>query len=473
MCALQSRRLLIPSMALALLLAMGFMTAVWFGFSLWDLFSYGWRQRSYSDQLVFTVEGEPLLSTHLPDNPTPQTRTLDGKLVEDPQVTAASGGDLPPGGQEERTLPGWNYRIAGFLPQPPSFNYWYLVQDRDPSSLAYFVGYDPPSKRVVGYVGKKGYRTAVPATDEQFLIRGTLSGAYSPSIGTFGHEPYRYGETERYLFLVADGALHKIDLAAQSVDAVAMPDRVISIGKYEQLRLVEGKREPEYERRILVRLPNALHILTLEGEPLQIVPLAESFQDRALTLLGTTTGEFLLEARSMDDHYAPLDLYRLSPDGEVLKHQQASVSKRPEPPGVGTRFGMAAVLSVPMLYAFLAYMDEMGRLDEGRRGVAEAASAVIANNWAPVIALLLVSGASALYAYRRQRGIDPRNAKGWAIFVFLLGPPGLVGYLLHRPWPARSVCSYCGKSVPRDRATCLACGEEFLAPALRGIEVFA
>jgi hypothetical protein len=118
-------------------------------------------------------------------------------------------------------------------------------------------------------------------------------------------------------------------------------------------------------------------------------------------------------------------------------------------------------------------MDETGRSDEGKWSFADTASAAIAYTWAPFSVLLLVCGLAAYYTYRRQRSLDPRTATGWAILVFVLGPPGLVGYLLHGQWPARAVCSFCGKSVPRDRATCLACGEEFFAPALRGIEVFA
>jgi predicted amidophosphoribosyltransferase len=57
--------------------------------------------------------------------------------------------------------------------------------------------------------------------------------------------------------------------------------------------------------------------------------------------------------------------------------------------------------------------------------------------------------------------------------VFLFGVPMYLGYLAHRDWPARIACPVCGQPAPRDRETCLACGEPFAPPAPKGIEVFA
>jgi hypothetical protein len=79
----------------------------------------------------------------------------------------------------------------------------------------------------------------------------------------------------------------------------------------------------------------------------------------------------------------------------------------------------------------------------------------------------------AAWCYRRHRRFEERGALVWAAFVFLTGPAGIVGYLLHRRWPASERCAACGTVVPRDREECLACEAQFPPPAPEGIEIFA
>jgi hypothetical protein len=85
----------------------------------------------------------------------------------------------------------------------------------------------------------------------------------------------------------------------------------------------------------------------------------------------------------------------------------------------------------------------------------------------------MLSAVFAAIAYRRQRALADAGAWIWAVLVFVLGPPGFVGYLAHRRWPAKTPCEHCGAVVPRDRDACRRCGVEFPPPALRGMEVFA
>lgn len=81
---------------------------------------------------------------------------------------------------------------------------------------------------------------------------------------------------------------------------------------------------------------------------------------------------------------------------------------------------------------------------------------------------------------RLAESLNPRslevlelNLEEAFIFVLLFGPPGFLGYLFSRHWPARQACPACGASVPRDRPSCFACGSDFPEPAGKGIEVFA
>jgi hypothetical protein len=93
--------------------------------------------------------------------------------------------------------------------------------------------------------------------------------------------------------------------------------------------------------------------------------------------------------------------------------------------------------------------------------------------WLPAALVGMLSAVFAVIAYRRQRALAGAGAWIWAALVFVLGPPGFVGYFVHRRWPARTPCEHCGAIVPRGRSTCRACAAEFPPPALHGIEIFA
>jgi hypothetical protein len=97
----------------------------------------------------------------------------------------------------------------------------------------------------------------------------------------------------------------------------------------------------------------------------------------------------------------------------------------------------------------------------------------LANYRLPMLAACSVSALVAIYFYRRHKLKAGRGALAWAIFIFIWGLPGIVGYLMHRNWPTTEVCQKCGKTSPRDRDACLHCTTAFPAPAMKGIEIFA
>jgi hypothetical protein len=92
--------------------------------------------------------------------------------------------------------------------------------------------------------------------------------------------------------------------------------------------------------------------------------------------------------------------------------------------------------------------------------------------WPATIVIGLLGVILAGLCCRRQRNYGLPWTRTWTVFVFLLGLPGYVAYRTHRAWPARLPCPNCGQKVPRDRPACFACGKDFSAPALKGIEVF-
>jgi hypothetical protein len=93
--------------------------------------------------------------------------------------------------------------------------------------------------------------------------------------------------------------------------------------------------------------------------------------------------------------------------------------------------------------------------------------------WPATMVVCAVGGVAGWLCYRRQRRYGLPWTRTLVAFVFLCGLPGLLAYYVYRPWPAMERCPSCGRSVPRDRPACFACGQEFPTPAAKGIEVFA
>jgi hypothetical protein len=61
---------------------------------------------------------------------------------------------------------------------------------------------------------------------------------------------------------------------------------------------------------------------------------------------------------------------------------------------------------------------------------------------------------------------------GWAVFVLLLGAPGVLAYLCLQEWPARDICSNCKKLRVVNHLQCEHCAAAFAPPEKTGTEIF-
>jgi hypothetical protein len=180
-----------------------------------------------------------------------------------------------------------------------------------------------------------------------------------------------------------------------------------------------------------------------------------------------------LEAVKPTDFYAPTTVVWVDPEGKQLRAASVQLRERNQEDPLQA-WALVSLLPVPALLAMLAVVTSVPSWNAG-------ASADFAVNfaervqafWLPMTVLMVLSAMLALLAYRRHRRYESRGAGAWAVFVLLLGPLGLVAYLLHRSWPVRTACEHCGRPTPRNHSQCLACNQTFPAPELRGIEVFA
>ncbi len=75
---------------------------------------------------------------------------------------------LPHGDFARLLAPCWSERIAGCSDYRKPPGAWVLVRDDRRPGHAFFVGYDTVSRAKIGYIGRKGFRNALPPSDEWF-----------------------------------------------------------------------------------------------------------------------------------------------------------------------------------------------------------------------------------------------------------------------------------------------------------------
>ncbi len=352
--------------------------------------------------------------------------------------------------------------------------YWYLIHDFQPDGTAYFVGYDALTRRQIGYFGRRGFSLTIPPEEDRIQIPFSLllGEGWTGRGGTRGEIPRYEPKRNNNILIISGDELLKINLSTQTIAPIPMPSKVITMGQYTQHLPVMGSAKFQEVDRVVVRLPDELQFLDFGGEPQGRLPIPPDLRDKSLTLRSVNPAEFIVESTS-GQRYAPHELTWISADGKVLRSANVDIYQRPVE-GDGDSWMITMIVPVPGLIAAFTPFDALNKVRNDEAPDMQTALQELIRRFAiPYALLLVVSLALAIWTYRRHRRYETDGAAAWAVFVLLLGPLGLVAYLVHRCWPPSTACEHCGCSVPRNRAACTQCREEFPAPAMRGIEVFA
>jgi hypothetical protein len=367
-------------------------------------------------------------------------RTLDGEPIEAPLVRAYAYGDLSTGDHRKAPHPFDRFTVMGYRIAGPPLTYWYLV--RQPTGRAYLVSFDPATRRPLRYVGKGGFREILPPVGEQFLLPEIF-----PDRTSEGTEPESYSDTK--ILVSSEGEVREIDWAAQTVRSLAVPQPVISLGEISRISLHEDR---DIARRSVpaLRFADRIGLLDPGIQLSRTLPIPALLLEREITVLETLEPDVVVygELENGETLIAWID-----ESGAIRREATARLSNVSEFSDRLNLFAVALPGPLMLLVRPLVWGDVTA--------------------WSGMLLACSIAAAGAVVAYRRQRRYDGGSAAAWATFVFLLGPAGLLGYLLHRQWPARASCEHCGKLVPRNRSTCLACAAEFSPPAMKGVEVFA
>jgi hypothetical protein len=455
-----------------------------------------WPQQVVREQVFVQEDGTPAIATTSNvDNDRVMSRvvrTLEGEVIEH-ETPLSSGSLMGPAFLQRYHNPGWDWtgHILSATDGRDPAQLWYVIHDGQLQGHAWLEGFDSVTRQRIGFIGRQGFRTEQLPPDELFPMDARLfrtGGTWVSSRWVSRQvDPYsparRTSRTGRLpewvVYLISGSQLLEIDLRARSVRTLIEDQGLISATVVEQAVSEGGADRLPFgaPQHLAVRSEDHLWIVDPNTGQRRQYPLSGDVRRANLEVYELSDGLLVRwwnwPAYDTDDEH----LVWLDQQGQVVRER--TITLRREPPLRTTRYGaeVAEVIAVPVP-ALLALgllvglpMDLMGR------GEAATYWEALATGWSRVgwdaVFVSLLTLIPAWWCLWRQRRYGQGSRVIWFVFVLLLGPPGLVGYLLHRRWPVREACPGCGQRVPRDRERCSACGQEFPAPPPTGIEVFA
>jgi len=447
------------------------------------------RKPTTYEQFLVRTDGTPAINTISHANYNNQNlRSLDGQPLE--RWGQLQSGNLPgPAQFDDRVLrTDWPSRIIRWDSDARgSPERWYLIDDARAQGHAWFEAFDTVTKQRIGYLGRRGFRTERLDAAEQFPFDsrlknvGSVTGWAYWGIANSLPGDWKPEGVDRIpgwkLFLVSEGSLWEIDLRRRSVRTLLRDGGLISAAVVEQANPANSYPQGPLNQQVAARSADQLWLVNPRTGATRQFPLRGDLRDAFLEVYGLSDG-VLLRATNQPDHYMQdsADLVWLDHEGKVVRErrvpvpvQQIAFSSDLDWP----RFATTA--PIPVLLGLGAFVIDP--LDKAERGLAASYTDALAgalDRWKwPMLLVASLALAAAAWCYRRHQSYGQPAAAAWAIFVLLLGLPGLLAYLAHRRWPVCLPCPACGQSVPRDRDACRACGQAFPPPPPNGIEVFA
>ena len=489
---MSKRNTVFRPLCLAIILTAG-LGVVWGAVSAWCVSlarQIGQGDRKY-EQISFRIDGTPLIATYEYDRFRHGTyRTLEGQpvpLEDSPEeVGYLQGARLrgpktrPPGLEWIE----WQRKVCSIADQGRPPIYWYFIHDGKPKGGGYFVGYNSKTKLLVEYIGSKGFVPNKPTPEECFQMDPLRMRDNLDEMYFFGTQPYQ--DTPALYFISGDRFV-EIDFRKREVGVIQEASNLLSQGWLA--RALSALPSEDSDARRMWRNYNTLRTVDqvlvfnveapenswYDSEEIPIehrwYTLPEEVRNSNITFYQLADTTAVVEV----DHpmSARSDLFWIDEEGTVLRHEKVDLigDSPPSPTTEALLFAMEA--PVPIAVTTMAgIISPLSCLRSGKEATYSSALArSLSESWPALLAVYLLAAGLAWFSHRWQRQHAMPSTALWVVFVFVLGVPGLLGYLFHRLWPARQACPSCDEEVPRDRTACSHCGSDFPEPEPKGIEV--
>jgi hypothetical protein len=411
-----------------------------------------------------------------------EVTTLDGEAVE--RESQVYGADFagPKAARDESLGRDWVSRLQAYAVQKEPGEFWYFVHDGQLDGLGYFEGFGAESSRPLGFIGRSGYRADRPPIEDRFRVTpGSLLYSHYRS-WPFGSEPWdqfrrvETGRRDRTAYVVARDQVWQVNLSRRTVETIWRGAGAVDIEPIVQLSAdAREPRDSEAEGHWGLRTLDRLELLNIDKQPAYSVPIPEAIREETFQAYERPGGGVLFVANNRDPYDPHASLYWVSKGGAIEKSRE--VTLRPNlqrTPESLMWAGVGALIPGSLTLTTAGVIKAWGEVLEGHEpSIGGSLAKRFAALWPTLLVVILLGAALAVLALRRQERFGLGSGVGWAIFVFLFGPAGLLGYLWQRHWAVRGICPSCGAIVPLDREKCLRCGNEFPRPARLGTEIRA
>lgn len=419
-------------------------------------------------------------------------RDLEGNSV-DPESARMTLNTANLSGRQDRSdsirNKTWLNRLQVFRDEQRPPNYWYFLHDGSEEGTGYFVGYNSKTKARIGYIGLNGFRGDAVPPDERFPVREHLmyrSFWSSTDANFYDHGRLVFATDNggrgvlapEHVLVASDRTLYRVDLREGTVEELlqtASPIvRVQVVGRAAPLPEKPG-------RWLAIRTEEEIHVFRPEGATLRSHPVPAPLVDRSFSWVELADGRAMAVSHPPRDPSSGTnvaDLFWISPEGTVEETRRVTYKGwTPVFSEPTNRLFFASTCPAPVVTSLMTFVFEplVIRGSEEEKSYGER----LVESWrlnAPAFAVvMIVSLVLAVWTFRRETAwvAAPRERILWTLFVFILGVPGVAGYLLRRPWPYRAACPECGAPAPRDDKRCRRCDAPFPEPELKRIEVFA
>ena len=447
------------------------------------------------ESLAFLRDGTPLIVRYDEDGTEQVYRDLQGRLVVPPSAEdRLMPGFLPKNWAP--TTPRATERLSDGQPPPA---YWYLLEDKASGAGAgYFVGFESHGNARIGYIGLSGFREDIPTKSELIpaIRRSSVGVSLDSDLGLYFLTPqngiyYQNGVVFQYLYTPgvdfrppatwevyvpgSDGKLYFVDLRSRTVKAIydGPPLRQASmIGRYQDSRQI-----PTFQ--IVVRTADQVMGLDRQGRIESKFPIPTFLQNEDFAVVTTAKGEAVLQWASPADSLnltTSVRLFNVRSDGQ-FQETQLSMHRDNGASQHWTQVYGGLETPCPALFVGTVGFGRVFELlhQQLEPTLAEAARRTVREFGPTFLVALAISAVLAALCYLRLARYKATRLERivWPLFVLVFGLPGWIAYRFGRTWPVLEACPACTIRSPRDRFDCVACGEDFRAPAELGTEVFA
>ena len=331
-----------------------------------------------------------------------------------------------------------------------------------PYDQAQAVGYSLRTRRVVGYLGPRGF-AATPQAAGRFAepLLGSIHRNNTAGLLLFKSSAYGFSMGTQAVWEIwaspGDAPLDGFCTLTASDDAKSSRDAVL---------LAAGHR---------------FHVLTGAGRPLFTTPYAPGAASRPFITVSTVPGLtrffFWYSADGIGDSSSASQVVTVSSTGQVLKTVTLPALQSPPfrtPDAVGLLVPAVGLLVPPAgdVYGLgIALRDRWFGDEQQRKHWNPLAQDVTLGDLLVSALTGLVSAVLALLISRRL-GDGRRGQIAWGLGTFWLGGCGVLLLLALRAWPARIPCPNCGRLRVVDNEACEHCGAAWARPHRDGTEIF-